>query len=35
MQIEKVGDSIRELLEKNEFLKMMMGVIDYIISGFT
>ena len=35
MQIEKVGDSIRELLEKNEFLKMMMGVSDYIIYGFT
>lgn len=35
MQIEKVGDSIRELLEKNEFLRMMMGVSDYIIYGFT
>lgn len=35
MQIEKVGDSIRELLEKNEFLKMLMSVSDYIIYGYT
>lgn len=35
MQIEKVGDSIRELLEKREFLKMLMGVSDYIIYGYT
>lgn len=35
MQIEKVGDSIRDLVEKNEFLKMVMGVSDYIIYGYT
>lgn len=35
MQIEKVGDSIRDLVEKNEILKTIMGGSDYIIYGYT
>lgn len=35
MRIERVGDTIRELLEENEFSLMLMSVSDYMIYGFT
>ena len=35
MKIERVGDSMRELLEQNEVSKSLMKVSDYIIYGFT
>lgn len=35
MKIERVGDSIREIIEGNDFLKSLMKVSDYIIYGFT
>ncbi len=34
MRLEKVGDSIRELLEGNEILKLLMKYSDYIIYGY-
>lgn len=35
MQIEKVGEAINQILVKNEFFRMLMGVSDYIIYGYT
>lgn len=35
MRLEKVGDSIRELLEENEILRGLMKISDYIIYVYT
>ena len=35
MTVEKISDSIREYIDKNDFLKKLMGISEYIIYIYT